>query len=93
MKPPKTHWTPSIAPSGLTFYTGNAIPRWRNSLFGGGLVSRDIRRVVVDTNGVFRFERRLPIGSRVRQVQQGPDGSLYAITDEANGQLFRIDPL
>lgn len=93
MKPPKTHWTPSIAPSGLTFYTGNAIPRWRNSLFGGGLVSQDIRRIAVDTNGVVRFERRLPIGSRVRQVQQGPDGNLYAITDEANGQLFRIDPL
>ncbi len=87
------HWTPAIAPSGLTFYTGDDFPAWKGSLFSGGLVSGDARRIALDPDGIVRFQRRLPLGARVRNVQQGPDGRLYAITDEVNGKLYRIEPL
>jgi glucose/arabinose dehydrogenase len=93
MKNSKTHWTPSIAPSGLTVYTGNDFPGWRGSLFGGFLQSGDVRRIALDAKGNVRFERRIPLGARVRNVQQGPDGFLYAITDEDNGKLYRIERL
>ena len=92
MTNPKVVWTPAHAPSGLAFYTGDRFPHWRGSLFSGGLVSEDIRRIVLDKDGNVLRQERLSIGSRVRDVKQGPDGFLYAITDEANGRLLRIEP-
>lgn len=92
MEPPKVVWTPAHAPSGLAFYTGKHFPAWRGSLFSGGLVSEDIRRIALDGRGNVVGQESLKIGDRVRDVRQGPDGYLYALTDEANGRLIRIEP-
>lgn len=92
MVDPKVVWIPAVAPSGLAFYTGDRFPKWRSSLFSGGLVSLDIRRIMLDGEGNVAGQERLFIGSRVRDVSQGPDGLLYAITDEENGRLLRIEP-
>jgi aldose sugar dehydrogenase len=92
MVDPKVVWIPAHAPSGLAFYTGDRFPQWRGSLFSGGLVSEDIRRIALDGNGNVVRQERLAIGRRIRDVKQGPDGFLYAITDEANGRLLRIEP-
>ena len=88
----ESRWIPSPAPSGLTFYTGDKFPNWRGSLFSGGLAARDIRRIILDGSGTVKGQERLVIGARVRDVRQGPDGFLYAITDERNGRLLRIEP-
>ncbi|MBA2556794.1 MAG: PQQ-dependent sugar dehydrogenase [Chloroflexi bacterium] len=92
MVEPRVVWTPAHAPSGLAFYTGKHFPDWRGSLFSGGLRSEDIRRISLDGQGKVVGQDRLSIGSRVRDVRQGPDGFLYAITDEKNGRLLRIEP-
>jgi glucose/arabinose dehydrogenase len=90
MVSPKIVWTPATAPSGLAFYTGDRYPNWKGSLFSGGLVSQDVRRIELDGENVVRQERLL-IGSRVRDIKQGPDGFLYVLTDEDNGRLIRIE--
>jgi glucose/arabinose dehydrogenase len=92
MVDPQIVWTPAIAPSGLTVYDGDVFPAWRGNLFAGGLVSQDIRRIVVDETGNPLEVEKIPIGQRVRDVRQGPDGLLYVLTDEDNGQLLRIEP-
>ena len=89
---PSVAWVPSPAPSGLAVYTGDRIAAWRGSIFSGGLAARDIRRIAVDANGKVTGQDRLAIGARVRDVRQGPDGYLYALTDEDNGRLLRIVP-
>ena len=89
---PKTVWVPAHAPSGLAFYSGRHFPNWRGSLFSGGLVSTDIRRIALDKNGNAISQNRLVIGRRIRDVKQGPDGYLYVLTDEADGRLLRIEP-
>lgn len=88
---PKVIWTPATAPSGLAFYTGDRFPKWQGSLFSGGLVSKDVRRIALDGEKVGEQER-IDIGSRVRDVRQGPDGYLYVLTDEKDGKLLRIEP-
>ncbi|MGF1521788.1 MAG: PQQ-dependent sugar dehydrogenase [Leptolyngbyaceae cyanobacterium] len=90
---PKVVWTPSIAPSGLAFYTGDRFPEWRGNLFAGGLVSQDIRRIEIDASGNAVNEESIAIGQRVRAVRQGPDELLYVLTDEPNGQLIRLQPV
>ena len=90
---PKVIWTPSIAPSGLAFYNGDRFPEWRGNLFAGGLVSQDIRRIEVDEAGNVIDQHSIPIGQRVRDVRQGPDGLLYILTDDPNGQLIRLEPV
>jgi glucose/arabinose dehydrogenase len=92
MTAPKVAWVPSPAPSGLAVYTGSAFPQWRGSLFSGGLASTDIRRIALDKDGNVLGQDRLDIGARVRDVRQGPDGFLYALTDEEHGRLLRIVP-
>ena len=87
---PSVAWVPSPAPSGLAVYTGDKIAAWRGSIFSGGLAAKDIRRIAVDANGKVTGQDRLAIGARVRDVRQGPDGFLYALTDEDNGRLLRI---
>jgi glucose/arabinose dehydrogenase len=88
---PKLVWTPSKAPSGLTFYTGDIYPRWKGNLFSGALKFMHIRRIVLDGTRVVG-EEKLTIGQRVRDVRQGPDGYLYVLTDQADGALLRILP-
>ncbi|MEA5447109.1 PQQ-dependent sugar dehydrogenase [Leptolyngbya sp. CCNP1308] len=92
MVDPLTYWTPSIAPSGLAVYRGDRYPQWQGQLFAGGLVSQDVRRIEVDANGSVVNQVSIPIGQRVRDVRQGPDGFLYVLTDDPNGRLVRLEP-
>jgi glucose/arabinose dehydrogenase len=90
---PVYYWDPVIAPSGAQFYTGSAFPGWRGSLFIGGLASRRLVRLVIKDNRVVGEEHLLTERQqRVRDVRQGPDGLLYIVTDEADGELWRITP-
>ena len=91
MVDPLVVWSPSKAPSGLAFYTGQRYGDWKGSLFSGGLVTRDVRRLLLDEQGRVTGQERLSIGGRVRDVRQGPDGYLYVLTDESNGKVLRIE--
>jgi glucose/arabinose dehydrogenase len=90
-------WTPVISPSGATFYTAEpvpgwtaeAIPAWAGDLLVGGLSSQSIVRLTLDDEKV-SGEERIPLGVRVRDVIQGPDGAVYALTDEDNGKILRL---
>lgn len=93
LEPPVLHWTPSIAPSGLAFYEGSAFPAWRGNLFAGALVGRHLRRLVLDGRRVVRQETLLEGLGRIRDVRLGPEGFLYLLTDESDGQLLRLEPL
>ncbi|RYY69049.1 MAG: PQQ-dependent sugar dehydrogenase, partial [Chitinophagaceae bacterium] len=89
MQQPVYYWDPVLSPSGMTFYSGNAIPEWTNNLFIGGLSSKHIARVVIENNKVIGEERLLAgENQRFRDITQGTDGALYAITDE--GRLYWI---
>ena len=92
MTGPKVAWVPSPGASGLAFYTGTQFPQWKGSLFSGSLATKDIRRIALDKDGKVLAQDMLVIGKRVRDVRQGPDGHLYALTDEDNGALLRIVP-
>lgn len=89
---PKTVWTPAIAPSGLAFYNSDKVPAWKGNLFAGGLVSQDVRRIELDAAGKVLGQQTIEIGQRVRDVRQGPDGFVYVLTDDPNGQLIRLEP-
>jgi len=90
---PVYYWDPVIAPSGMQFYTGDAFPGWRGNLFVGGLVSQRLVRLVIEGNRVVGEEHLLAErGKRVRDVRQGPDGALYVVTDESDGELLKITP-
>jgi aldose sugar dehydrogenase len=89
MEQPVYYWDPVLSPSGMTFYSGNEMSEWKNNLFVSGLNSNHIARLVIKNNRVVGEERLLAKeGQRFRDVQQGRDGGLYAITDE--GRLYRI---
>lgn len=83
----------SIAPSGLAFYTADAIPQWKNNLFAGALAGTALWRLTLNGNVVTSRERLLAErGERIRDVRQGPDGWLYLLTDSSpNGKLLRIE--
>ena len=90
---PVYYWDPVIAPSGMQFYTGDAFPAWRGSLFIGGLVREGLVRLVIEGNRVVGEEHLLTEREqRVRDVRQGPDGALYVVTDERDGELWKITP-
>jgi glucose/arabinose dehydrogenase len=90
---PVYYWDPVIAPSGAQFYTGDAFPAWRGSLFVGNLKDKNLVRVTLENGRVTGEENLLADrGQRVRDVRQGPDGALYVVTDEQNGQLWKITP-
>ncbi|MBW7861910.1 MAG: PQQ-dependent sugar dehydrogenase [Rhodocyclaceae bacterium] len=91
--PPVHQWTPSIAPSGMAFYDGEAFPVWRGSLFAGALRGQMLVRLELYGERVVREERLLTgLGSRIRDVRQGPDGLLYLL-DESHGRILRLEPL
>jgi glucose/arabinose dehydrogenase len=100
MEPPIIFWVPAIAVSGLTFYTGDKFPNWKNNLFVGGMRQGEVPRSGhlerVDFNdkweelhreGMFR-----DLQQRIRDIRQGPDGLLYLLTAENDGALIRIEP-
>ena len=93
MEQPVYYWDPVIAPSGAQFYTGNAFPDWRNNLFIGAMGQRRLVRLTLDGERVTGEEHLLGSrGKRIRDVRQGPDGALYMVTDEDNGELWRLRP-
>ncbi|MCW2237136.1 PQQ-dependent sugar dehydrogenase [Azospirillum canadense] len=93
MEEPIHHWTPVIGSSGMTFYTADAIPGWKGSLFNGGLATREVVRLELDGTKVTHEERMFrDLGKRIRQVIQGPDGALYLLTDQSDGEILRVAP-
>jgi glucose/arabinose dehydrogenase len=93
MTPPLHHWAPSIAPSGMTFYTGDRFPNWRGDIFVGALRDQMLVRLRMNGEQVAQEERILKgVLGRIRAVSQGPDGYLYVLTDESNGVLARLEP-
>jgi glucose/arabinose dehydrogenase len=78
----------------MAFYTGDQFPGWENQMFIGALAHQHIRRVVLDGNEVVQEEELLrnELG-RIRDVRVGPDGNLYALSDAAEGSLYRLEPV
>jgi len=97
---PELHWTPSIAISGMTFYTGDRFPAWTNNLFVGGLQlgripgTGQMHRVVFNERWeeVRREALLTELRQRIRNVEQGPDGLLYVLTDEDEGAVLKLEP-
>lgn len=93
MAQPLKYWVPSIAPSGLAFYTGNLFPKWTGSLFTGALAGRMLVRLQLNGTTVTSEERLLPnLNERIRDVRQGPDGALWLLTDSSAGRILRVSP-
>jgi len=93
MAQPVRTWVPSISPSGMAFYTGEAFPSWRGNLFLGALSGRALVRLELDGSRVVHEERLLQdLGLRIRDVRNGPDGTLYLLTDDPSGKLLRLEP-
>ena len=94
MAQPVVYWDPSIAPSGMTFYDGDAFPKWRGDIFMGALAHRHLRRLEMDGDEVVGQEELLgELGARIRDVRTGPDGLLYVLTDADNGRILRLEPV
>ena len=93
MEQPLLYWVPSIAPSGMAFYTGKRCPNWQGNLFVGALAGQLLMRIELDGERIVKQERLLKdrVG-RIRDVRQGPDGLLYLLTDDTNGRLLRLEP-
>jgi glucose/arabinose dehydrogenase len=90
---PVYYWDPVIAPSGAQFYSGKAFPAWRGNLFTGSLKDDKLVRLTLESAKVTGEEHLLADRSqRVRDVREGPDGALYVVTDERNGELWKIVP-
>jgi glucose/arabinose dehydrogenase len=85
-------WTPSIAPSGLAFYEGDAFPGWRGSMLVGALRGRHLARLTLEGDRVVAEERIPTFGERIRDVRVGPDGRVYLLTDSSRGAIWRLDP-
>jgi aldose sugar dehydrogenase len=93
LEQPVYYWDPVIAPSGMTFYTGDAFPGWKGSILIGSLDPGRLVRLTLKDGQVAREERYLgDVDERIRDVQQGPDGLVYVVTDEDNGRLLRLRP-
>jgi len=94
IEPPVHYWVPSIATSGLLFYTGERFPQWRGNAFVGGLAAQQLSRLEFDGNRVVHEEVLFKgtLNQRIRDVEQGPDGLIYLLTDEDDGKLLRIEP-
>lgn len=92
IEPPVHYWDPSIAPSGMVFYTGDRYPQWRGNLFVGALAKKHLARLVLDGDKVVEEEKLFDGNARIRDVRQGPDGYLYILTDQAAplGRLMRV---
>jgi glucose/arabinose dehydrogenase len=93
MMQPLLYWVPSIAPSGMAFYSGRRFSKWKGNLLVGALAGRHLMRVTLDGEKVIgqekMFERQL---GRIRDVREGPDGLIYIVTDSPEGSLIRLEP-
>lgn len=91
LEAPKASWNPVISPSGLIFYSGAMFPAWRGSAFIGGLSSEALIRVAIDGDTA-READRWPMGARIREIEQAPDGALWVLEDKAGARLLRLTP-
>jgi aldose sugar dehydrogenase len=93
MEQPIKYWVPSIAPSGMAFYTGDLFAAWKGSLFVGALAARILVRLELEGEKVGKEERLLAdLNERIRDVRQGPDGAIWLLTDSSNGRILRMAP-
>jgi len=93
MEQPTYYWDPSIAPSGMAFYTGDLFPQWKGNLFVGALAGQALHRLVLDGEQIVGEERLLgDLGARIRDVRSGPDGALWLLTDSPEGRVLRLVP-
>jgi glucose/arabinose dehydrogenase len=93
MEQPVHYWTPSIAPSGAMFYTGDLFPAWKGNLFTGSLVFSSLYRIELNGEKVVKEEPLLEsLGDRIRDVRQAADGSIWLLTDARNGKVLRLTP-
>ena len=93
MEQPIKYWVPSIAPSGMAFYTAKLFPKWTGSLFTGALAGEMLVRLQLNGNTVTGEERLLQnLNERIRDVRQGPDGALWLLTDNSAGRILRVSP-
>ena len=93
MEQPVVYWVPSIAPSGMAFYDGDAFPEWQGDLFLGALSHLHLRRLEIEGEAVVAQEELLTgLSERIRDVRAGPDGLLYVLTDSSDGKLLRLAP-
>src|SRR5205085_5560060 len=93
MEQPIKYWVPSIAPSGMAFYTADLFPQWKGNLFVGALAGRMLVRLELDGEKVTKEERLLHgLNERIRDVRQGPDGAVWLATDNAQGRILRVVP-
>jgi aldose sugar dehydrogenase len=94
MEQPFLFWVPSIAPSGLAFYTGSRFERWNGNIFVGAMRGTQLQRIALNAKGlpITRETMLSELKQRIREVKQGPDGLLYLLTDETHGALLRLEP-
>jgi len=93
MAQPLHYWDPSIAPSGMAFYTGEHFPGWQGDLFVGALKMQKLVRLTIDDGKVTEEEDLLTdLGARIRDVRMGPDGMLWLLTDAPQGKVYRLVP-
>jgi glucose/arabinose dehydrogenase len=88
---PKVFWVPTIAPSGLIFYSGDLFPAWKGNAFIGGLASESLIRVTFNEVGAKEAER-FKMGERIREIEQGPKGAIWVLEDGKNGRLLKLTP-
>jgi glucose/arabinose dehydrogenase len=95
MEAPVLPWVPSIALSGMVFYTGDRFPQWKGNLFVGGLAGLQLQRIgLTERNGLAGREiMLLSLRQRIRDVRQGPDGLLYLVVDANPGGILRLEPV
>ena len=93
MEQPVKYWVPSIAPSGMAFYTGDLFPAWKGNLFVGALAGQMLVRLELDGEKVTGEERLLQdCASASATSAAGPDGALYLVTDNSAGRILRVTP-
>jgi glucose/arabinose dehydrogenase len=94
MEPPFLFWVPSIAPSGFLYYTGERFAGWKGNLFVGGMRGTVFQRIVLNAKGqpVTRESMLTDLKQRIRDIRQGPDGLIYALTDENHGAVLKFEP-
>jgi aldose sugar dehydrogenase len=93
MEQPVWYWVPSIAPSGMAFSTGGMFPAWRGNLLVGALAGQILVRLELDGEKVVREERLLrELRERIRDVREGPDGTIWLATDSSSGRILRLTP-
>jgi glucose/arabinose dehydrogenase len=93
MEQPVKYWVPSIAPSGMAFYSGNLFPAWKGNLFTGALAGQMLVRLELGGDKVVKEERMLQeLRERIRDVRAGPDGAIWLLTDNSAGRILRVTP-